>query len=812
MAEDDAYAEIRVRGDFTEFDREMQRRQSADPKATVGAATFGTEGLRGAVPSAQSPLALTPLTVQGGVLPSTGPSGGAGASERLDAAINRLAAILEARGGGLGGGGGGYGGGWGGGGVPPGMEGPTGPFGFSAGMPNNPWVTAIPPQGPMGTLSSFFNQATIGSKALGPSAPPWLTNPWSSVVGMPNQRSGIGAWTSGAGPMPAPAYNPWASVAGMPNEMTGAGMWTSGIGSATIGAEQFGPLGPQLGPTGADRSMWYNRVRPALASAWHRGNQPLSIHGRPISNSLMFNAMFGAWEVQQARHAIAQGEFAFGVAETDVEALTQLNQGIQTASRGPLGSIGSMALDAFGVGPTQLNNFTMGEVARSKYLDRAQQNMQSLIVTRRQIGASDLGGISQKMEEAKLDRDIEIARNDQTVRNLKSAQTRLEATAASPEAFAVLDVVGQSIKAQQALGPSIEAQYQARLRQLGRDTRTQGIMLAGRGMLALNTLRGGGSQEAARQQLANVQAAEMSSAGFLERMALAPVHALERAALAKEQGFETHDIGFDLETREVRARMHEKGANEEQMLRYEFGRKQQFEMEQTVRNNPQNAMQLRDTQQAEAAEFNRFVNGPALFKAEQRALTAGQMIRGLDRSTEVLGVRNPHLRDIAAANARYADESEALSRRTDISQTQKSAIEDAMERRHAAEISGLQRDYAFYRTQTNRSFDVRSRALDAELARDPVGAQAIQLAGAARAEATRYRQADEEGYAQLALGLGIKQERLLMRNYLEAFRGEQINLNEITPTNPRDSENPTDVLNRIEAAIQDIINAIPQAD
>ena len=90
----------------------------------------------------------------------------------------------------------------------------------------------------------------------------------------------------------------------------------------------------------------------------------------------------------------------------------------------------------------------------------------------------------------------------------------------------------------------------------------------------------------------------------------------------------------------------------------------------------------------------------------------------------------------------------------------------------------------------------------ARWSRDPIGAQAWGIAGAARQEELSLLSRGLLAEAAEALKLGRSQIGLLRRDYLESFRGEQIDFRNFSISNVRDSQDPRKVLNEIREALE----------
>lgn len=739
---DDIYQEIRVKGDFTEYDRELTRRQSSDPTAIIGSRTFGSEGARGLLPSPEAMRAL-PAQQFGGPLTASGPTASGSASERLDASINRLAAVLEsAAGGGL------------------------------------ARATGMTRSGGRGGGGGWSGDENIDAEWSPVAPPPQIGGPQTGGAGFGGPGGG------GGGP-------------------GGTGGWgqNAGWGGGGAGGGAYGP----------NPHWWYNKWGPRASALGRTLNTRL-----PGGNGLFFNLMFGAWETQQARHALQSSEFAWQTAESDITGLEALGQGIDQASRGPMASMGALAMDAIGFSnsPLAIDRMIAGEKVRSGYLNRAQTNMTNIAVGNRRITASDAGGIMQKMEEAKVDRDLENAQNQNTVNSLNSARNRLESTASSPEAFAALDTIGVLIASQTAMTPFIQAKYDATVRQNQRAFRGTIAGYQGQYSLAIAQYNNASPSAQAMIQLQSAQAVEMSQAGFVERMVLPTIHAAERDALQHQQDLETKDIGFDLTTRDHVAQMRKKGDTEEQVSRFEFSRRQQFEMEQTVRNHPQNAMALQNAQASEREEFDRSLDLFRSGEKEKSSIDVRTVVNSLDSVTRILGVpgSEPLARRKAGIWAQYDRSMQELDIRKDLDGGQIAKIAGASERARDAQLAEADREHTRDLVFLDMQLNTSGQVIRARKARDPTGAQAANLLGSIETQMQQLSYGGNDDAASRVRDQGTDLFKLMRRDYLESFRGEQLDLREISVQNPRDQEDPTAVLGRIEQAVKDLAAYIPQAD
>lgn len=88
--------------------------------------------------------------------------------------------------------------------------------------------------------------------------------------------------------------------------------------------------------------------------------------------------------------------------------------------------------------------------------------------------------------------------------------------------------------------------------------------------------------------------------------------------------------------------------------------------------------------------------------------------------------------------------------------------------------------------------------------RDPFGARAAAITGGAESEVQAYMYAEMPDQARRAAKLGVGDLELTRRNYLEGFRGVQYDVRNNPVDNPRDQENPAQVLQTIAQYIKEL--------
>jgi hypothetical protein len=124
------------------------------------------------------------------------------------------------------------------------------------------------------------------------------------------------------------------------------------------------------------------------------------------------------------------------------------------------------------------------------------------------------------------------------------------------------------------------------------------------------------------------------------------------------------------------------------------------------------------------------------------------------------------------------------------------------------QIAAAKRGYA----DDTRSIQIgqanRGEELAALYARDPVGARAAASAGASRLQARQLRLNGRPDEAVAELKLGASELGLERRNYLEGFRGTQLDLRNIGVDNVRDKENPANTLKTIDTKISQLMDLI----
>lgn len=118
-----------------------------------------------------------------------------------------------------------------------------------------------------------------------------------------------------------------------------------------------------------------------------------------------------------------------------------------------------------------------------------------------------------------------------------------------------------------------------------------------------------------------------------------------------------------------------------------------------------------------------------------------------------------------------------------------------------------QQRYAQQVRLTDISLGYESYALDRSLARDPIGAQAAGIAGQTISRGNQLTYAGMGKEAEAERSIGIKQLELTKQNYLDAFRGREIDLRSTGVTNPRDVTDPAAVMNEIAKEEKNIRDA-----
>lgn len=100
---------------------------------------------------------------------------------------------------------------------------------------------------------------------------------------------------------------------------------------------------------------------------------------------------------------------------------------------------------------------------------------------------------------------------------------------------------------------------------------------------------------------------------------------------------------------------------------------------------------------------------------------------------------------------------------------------------------------------------------DALLRRDKIGAEALGIVAAGKTEADQLKFGGRPLYEQQnALKNSIGDLNLLKFNYLDAFRGTQVDLRLMDTQNPRDSQDPTKILGEISQGVTNLTNVLSQ--
>ena len=94
----------------------------------------------------------------------------------------------------------------------------------------------------------------------------------------------------------------------------------------------------------------------------------------------------------------------------------------------------------------------------------------------------------------------------------------------------------------------------------------------------------------------------------------------------------------------------------------------------------------------------------------------------------------------------------------------------------------------------------RQNQLDRLLARDPTGAAIAGLVGSTHAEQQRLYNSGFKDLAAKQGDLGLKELKLEKQNYLDGFRGQEFDVQHLSINNPRDTEDPAEVLKEFKNA------------
>lgn len=132
---------------------------------------------------------------------------------------------------------------------------------------------------------------------------------------------------------------------------------------------------------------------------------------------------------------------------------------------------------------------------------------------------------------------------------------------------------------------------------------------------------------------------------------------------------------------------------------------------------------------------------------------------------------------------------------------------EASQLMQSARIAQVQKEFAERRMMIGIGQRYTSLSLSRLLARDPTGAEAAEIAGSTLASANElYLQGFREE-AERERGIGLQRLALTRQNYLEGFRGREIDLSAMRIDNPRDVTNPAAVLDEIAQRANEIQTA-----
>jgi hypothetical protein len=109
---------------------------------------------------------------------------------------------------------------------------------------------------------------------------------------------------------------------------------------------------------------------------------------------------------------------------------------------------------------------------------------------------------------------------------------------------------------------------------------------------------------------------------------------------------------------------------------------------------------------------------------------------------------------------------------------------------------------------TDIALEGERESLQAGLARNPIGARAIDIGTAGYLRSRQLELEGEPGEAKKSLANTILEEQLLKQNYFDAFKGEARDTRLFNVTNPRDVTDPAAVVKAINDQTQRVEKAI----
>lgn len=576
------------------------------------------------------------------------------------------------------------------------------------------------------------------------------------------------------------------------------------------------PIGPQWPPgqPGGPQYPWQNfppyppnpnPPRPPAPgpSIWNRNILP---------HAMFYTTMFGLYEVGRAQRASEEGEIRAAIAQDPLQLLQARTQAIQQETGGILGGITGLGLDTLAFGgwnipsPTGVSRDLLLQEGRYRSLINTNQNIHESMDTAN-LNAAILRGRT----AASAAQDL--ARWNTEERQLRERSgfltSQLNSSTTSWRWFSKDNpLVGEYETVPLIQDAGLRSAY---------TTEVQGInfkIQSGRDALAFNA--------AERQKDLDQAALVIRNEGrdFADERTFAPPETARRSLRRRQ--FQDRRR-FARENPELLPELDESQYQERLTLDYNIGIQEKSKdissatsvqvMNLLAQRRPfeaANASLVGNFNAAYAAagtdfaQQGRLVNellaGLAKNEADRNFQTNQQMIvlNGANNSTLALLSRNPQQAQLEELHAQRDLALNGLPK--DAPASVRYATEDLYRNREAAIIQSF-RDQDM---MIDLNIRTRSRVIQAEQDRSPAGADVARIAGSYMAEALGLFQSGHSVQAEAVQALGRQDLEVYRRNYLESFRGEQIDLYSNRIDNPRDQENPAAVTQQITQAIEEL--------
>lgn len=517
-----------------------------------------------------------------------------------------------------------------------------------------------------------------------------------------------------------------------------------------------------------------------------------------------FSVLFGGWEVAQLYQAQKMARLQASVAGSDIERMNIMAE----AASGKSGIIGSIVSQLYNVAgwvapldtPEKLAESALLETSRRGSLDAVNQNVFRRGNERAMMSAAGRGDYAAKMEEARI---RQSERHREATALYRQRDTQLKASepwywfGVGPKGGSVLALRDEGVRsafmseqkdaveemkiadAERAVTEQRLTREHRRSLQLARiDTARIGAFLGGDPEANLRAMReqhgiaeeearrmfGGASDELAtlRDQNTAARRVEERNIAAAQRASIAEISRLRGETEASRLGREGQPLA---------------AAQERIRAQFAFAK---AGLNRLDPNYDQMSGALGEAQ-TEAMLVAERVESQRTIMANATSVAAGLQLSRQPFMARIAGIRGA--RDAAIAGGLPSGEANR-----------------AMIDQIFAEMQG-RADQAELININQRG---RQRQLDAFLARDPTSANVAGIVARTRGEEAQLRQAGFPFQADEAREIGMKELRLERQQYLDAFRGVQVDRDFPFSLQPRDAEDPATVLKNIEDGIRDL--------